>query len=322
MNIINKIEKANLSGRSGSAFPTALKWQMVKKEKAEKKYIICNGSEGEPNISKDGFILEKYPEEVIKGIKIALKTIDKSSAYLYLRKDYLQKFSRNLKKLIGNSKITLFKKPGGYLAGEETSICEAIEGKKPEPRTKPPFPTQVGLWGCPTLVNNLETFYYVAKIAENQYKGTRFYSISGNVKKEGVFELPENWPVKKILKETGNWPDFDFFVQIGGGASGQIMLPSELNQPAQGIGGIIVYDRRKTDFISLMKKWAEFFHKENCDKCLPCREGVFRIAEMLKKGKIDKELLNDLLFVLDETSLCALGKNVARPFKSLIDKVL
>ena len=163
MKIISEIKRHNLLGRSGAAFPTALKWELVSKAKAKEKYIICNGSEGDPGAFKDGFILENYPQEVIAGIKIALEAIDNSSAYLYLRKDYYKKFD---KKLIKGLDIKLFKKTGGYLAGEETSVCAAIEGERPEPRIKPPFPSESGLWGCPTLINNVETFYCVAKIAQ------------------------------------------------------------------------------------------------------------------------------------------------------------
>lgn len=319
--IILKLKESRLLGKSGSDFPTGLKWEMVKRAKAKKKYIICNAAEGEPNVFKDGFILENYPDKVIEGIKIALNTIDNSFAYIYLRQDYYEKFAKKLKKIIGNLPICLFKKRGGYLAGEETSILESIEGRNPEPRIKPPFPTQFGLWGCPTLINNVETFYDVAKIIRNEYKNTRFYSLSGDIKNKGVYELPENYFISQILKETNNLPDFDFFVQRGGGISGEILLPSELNQPTGGAGAIIIFNRSKTDIFSLMEKWINFFLKENCDKCTPCREGVFRLAEMIEKKEIDKEVLKDLFFVLEQSSFCALGKSVVPLFSSLINKL-
>ncbi len=348
--IITKLKKSRLLGRGGAGFPTGLKWEMVNLKKAERKYIICNASEGEPNVFKDGFILANEPEEVIEGIKIALKTFTNSFAYIYLRADYYKKFKEKLEKLTKGLPIALFKKRGGYFAGEETAVIEVIEGKRPEPRIKPPWPTQVGLWGCPTLVNNVETFYYVAKIAKGEYKRTRFYSISGEVKNGGVYELSENYSISQVLKETDNWPDFDpppfgssqqknnnrnldfrskitkrravdFFVQAGGGAIGEILLPEELNQSVKGTGAIIIFDPKKTKPFSLLKKWANFFLKENCDKCLPCREGAYRIGEMLKKEKVDKEILEDLFFVLEKTSLCSLGKGMVVPFRSLINKM-
>ena len=320
-NIITKLKKNKLLGRGGASFPTGLKWEMVKKAKARKKYVICNASEGEPNVFKDGFILENYPEEVIEGIKIALEIMGNNSAYIYLRKDYYEKFQKRLKKLTENLPVNLFKKTGGYLASEETSVLESIEGKRPEPRIRPPFPPQSGLWGYPTLINNVETFYYVAKIAKGEYQDTRFYSISGDIKNEGVYELPENYSIFQILKETKNWPNFDFFIQAGGGAVGEILLPNELNQSVKGAGAIIVFNRKKTNLFSLMKKWTDFFLEGNCDKCVPCREGVFRLAEMIRKERIDKKTLGDLFFVLEQTSFCALGKSIVVPFRSLMDKL-
>ncbi|MFH1036776.1 MAG: NADH-ubiquinone oxidoreductase-F iron-sulfur binding region domain-containing protein [Patescibacteria group bacterium] len=320
--IIAKLKKYNLLGRGGAEFPTALKWESVKKEKAEKKYVVCNGSEGEPGVFKDGFILGNYPGRVIEGIRIALKTVGGNCAFIYLNKDYYRKFKKKLEKLIGNAPISLFERPDGYIAGEETALCEAIEGKRPEPREKPPFPAQSGIFGYPTLIDNVETLYYVAKIAEDDYENTRFYSISGDVKKKGVFELPLDYSISKVLKETGNLPDFDFFIQVGGGASGEVLLPGELkNRKVCGAGAIVVYDRKKTSPMILMKKWANFFNTGNCDKCVPCREGAFRIMKMLKKGKISQGIMQDMLFVLRETSFCALGEGMVVPFETLLNKI-
>ena len=320
--IIAEIDKYKLLGRSGSCFPTGLKWETVKNYKADKKYIICNGSEGDPANFKDGFILRNYPEKVIEGIKIALGTIDNSSAYIYLRKDYFKEFGEKLKNLSFGSPITLFEKKGGYLAGEETVVCEVIEGRRPEPRLKPPFPAEAGLWGYPTLVNNVETFYAVAKISDATYEKKRFYSVSGDVEKSGVYELPEDWSVRKVLEETGNFPGFDFFVQVGGGASGEILLSDELNCKIEGMATIIVFNAKETEPFALMKKWTDFFLKENCDKCTPCREGAFRINELVEKKEIDDKILEDLFFVLENTSFCPLGKGMVIPFRSLVNKLL
>jgi NADH:ubiquinone oxidoreductase subunit F (NADH-binding) len=323
-NIIAKLKKENLLGRGGAEFPTGLKWEMVKKAKAKKKYVICNASEGEPGVFKDGFILENYPEKIVQGIEIAMETIGNKniSAYIYLRKDYYQRFGKKLKKIIEDLPISFFKKPDGYFAGEETSLLNAIEGKILEPREKPPFPTEKGLFDYPTLINNVETFYCVAKIDENKYKKTRFYSISeNNSKDKNVYELPIDWTIEKILKETKNFPKFDFFVQIGGGASGKILSSSELNQKVGGSGAIVIYDFEKTDPFELMKKWADFFFIGNCNKCVPCREGIYRIREMIEKKKIDEKILKDLFFVLKETSFCPLGKTAVVPFESLIKKI-
>jgi NADH:ubiquinone oxidoreductase subunit F (NADH-binding) len=162
-NIIAKLEKSGLLGRGGAEFPTGTKWKLVKQAKAPKKYIVCNGSEGEPNVFKDDFILKNYPEQVVAGVKLALGAIGKSQAFIYLNKHYYPKYKNKLEKLIGKAPITVFKKYGGYLAGEETVVCEVLEGKRAEPRVKPPYPGQVGYLGAPTLINNVETFYYVAQ---------------------------------------------------------------------------------------------------------------------------------------------------------------
>jgi NADH:ubiquinone oxidoreductase subunit F (NADH-binding) len=320
-NILLELKKYNLLGRSGSGFPTALKWQLVKKAKADKKYIICNCSEGEPKNFKDKFILENYPEVVIEGIKTALEFIDNSSAFIYLKKEYYDLFIDKLNKLTKGLPIEIVKKKGGYLGGEETVICQALEGKRLEPRVKPPFPVESGLNGCPTLINNAETFYCVGRISKGEYKKTRFYTIAGDVNNKGVFELPEKYTIKEILEETGNYPSFDFFVQSGGGAMGEILLSKELDKQVQGIGCIVIFNS-KTDPYALMKEWAQFFLAENCDRCTPCREGIYRINEMLNNKNLDKQALNDIFLVLKETSLCPLGANAYKPFETLIKKII
>jgi NADH:ubiquinone oxidoreductase subunit F (NADH-binding) len=320
--IVAELKKHNILGRSGSGFPTAIKWELVKNQKADKRYIICNGSEGEPDNYKDKYILKHYPDVVILGVIMALKTLRNSKAYIYLKKDYYWRYARKLKKLSKNYLITVLKKKGGYLAGEETSICEAIEGNRPEPRQRPPFVSQSGLWGCPTLVNNIETFYCVGKITEGKYENERFYTLSGEIKRKGVFKLSKDLTIKEILEKTKNYPKFNFFVQAGGGAMGEILLPEELDKKIEGIGSIVVYDKKKTNPLALMQKWASFFLKENCDKCTPCREGIYRINEILKNKKLDKQAIEDILFVMKETSFCPLGKNAYKPFQTLMEKII
>jgi NADH:ubiquinone oxidoreductase subunit F (NADH-binding) len=319
--IIDKIKEANLRGRGGAGYPTAVKWEMVSKAAGEVKYVICNVSEGEPLVTKDGYILEKYPETVIAGMKLALEAVGASKGIIYLRKDYYKKYKVNLTKLIGSLPLEIFEETCGYLGGEETTLLEVIEGNRAEPRFKPPYPPQSGLYGCPTLINNLETFYSVAKIAAGEYRGTRFYTISGDIKNAGVFEFDESLPISRILENSENLPEFDFFVQAGGGASGTILLPSELDAPLSGAGSIVVFSKEKTDLSDLMKKWAEFFINENCGKCVPCREGVYRLNEMLQDKSFDPAAALEIVAVLKETSFCPFGKGVANSFESLINKL-
>jgi NADH:ubiquinone oxidoreductase subunit F (NADH-binding) len=320
--VIAAIKASGLTGRGGAGFPTGIKWEVVKNQKANRKYIICNSSEGEPGVFKDLYLWENYPDVVVEGIRTALQTIDNSLAYIYLNKEYYKKFKTKLEKLCKGMPVVVFEKHWGYLGGEETAACEVIEGKRPMVRKKPPFPGEAGLWGFPTLVNNVETFYHVAKIMKGEYKNTKFFCVSGAVKKTCVWELPADTTARKILEKTGNVPDFEYFAQVGGGVTGEILLPDELDRPVCGASSIIIFDKGKTDPYELMQKWADFFLNENCDKCVPCREGVYRISEMIKAKKIDRKFLDDLYFVLENTSFCALGKSVATPFRSLINKVL
>ena len=171
-NIIQKLKKAKLTGRGGAGFSTSLKWEMVRQAKGDKKYVVCNASEGEPGVKKDWYLLEKYPEKVIDGMMIAIKYLKADEAFLYLNPDYYEKLKNKLKPLILHLPIKLFKKDhlAGYVGGTETTALNHIEGHKIEPKLRPPFPVTNGLWGMPTLVNNVETFYDVSLINSGKYK--------------------------------------------------------------------------------------------------------------------------------------------------------
>lgn len=320
--LIEKIKESGLTGRGGAGFPTGKKWEVVKNTPGAEKYVIANGSEGEPAVEKDGWLLENYPEEIIAGIKLALEILPAQKAFIYLNKDYFEKYQDDLQKIIGELPIEIFREPGGYLCGEETTLIESLAGRRLEPKEKPPYPTERGLENCPTLVNNLETFYAVAKIVKGEYKQERLYTISGDVSHPGVFELPEDWPIEKILHKTMNWPQEDFFVQAGGGMSGTIFTSDELENRISGSGALVVYDLKKTDSKALMQKWLDFYFQENCGKCVPCREGVFRLREILNQEKVDWELAREVCLVLREASFCYLGKSVAMIMESLISKIV
>lgn len=326
MTFIKKLEKARLTGRGGAEFPVATKWLGVLSAKAKNfgqpVYVVCNVSEGEPMVDKDRHILRYHAKEVIGGMRIAMDTLGAEKAFIFIKRKYLPSLRAQIEKYI-NKKTHIVIRPedGGYLCGEETTLIEYLEGNRPEPRIKPPFPTEVGLYGCPTLVSNVETFYYVYQIFRDEYRDTRFYSIHGAVKNSGVFELPLSWSIGEILDKTKNTPNFDFFVQIGGGASGDILLPEELNTPLKGAGSIIVYDLKKTDRRKLLKRWIEFFLNENCGKCAPCREGLYRLREELNKAKPDWLIFRAIIETMRDSSFCPLGKSVYTPAFSLIEKI-
>ncbi len=322
MEIIEKLKAAGLRGRGGAGFPTWRKWQMVKDARGGKKYVVCNVSEGEPAVSKDGYILEREPEIVVEGIALAMNEVGAKKGYLYLRKDYFDKYKDKLAGIADGKEIEIVREPGGYLGGEETALLESIEGKAVEPRIKPPFPPQAGLWGCPTLINNLETLYFAARIIRGEYKNTRFYTIAGGCARPGVFERGEGLTIKEILEKTGNLPDVDFFIQAGGGASGTILTQDELEIPLSGAGSIVVYDKQKTDPRALGLQWINFFIKENCGKCVPCREGVYRLREIFSQTPLDIARAKDIVKLLAQGSFCPFGKGVANAFGGLLEKLI
>ncbi|MEA3449839.1 MAG: NADH-ubiquinone oxidoreductase-F iron-sulfur binding region domain-containing protein [Patescibacteria group bacterium] len=322
--IIQKLKKAELTGRGGGAFPTGKKWEIVKKTKADKKYVVCNASEGEPGVGKDWYILDKYGGRVIDGMKIALDYLGADKAFLYLNPDYYFDFKEELEKIIGNAPIEIFRKPyqAGYVGGEESSALNALEHERIEPRLRPPFPTTSGLYARPTLINNVETFYDVSLIARDEYEKKRFITISGIAKHEKVFFLKEHWTIEIILKHTNNWPDFDFFVQVGGNASGQVLHSTQLKQPISGSGLITIYDMTKENPIDLIKTWVDFFMNESCGQCTPCREGTLRLHEILKQKNPNWKMFSSLLNTLHDTSFCGLGRAVPIPIRSYVNNVL
>jgi NADH:ubiquinone oxidoreductase subunit F (NADH-binding) len=324
MEIIEKLKQADLRGRGGAGFPTWQKWQMVKDAVSSvgRKFVVCNVSEGEPAVFKDVYILERWPEIVVDGVALAMEAVGAQRGIIYLRKDYFDKFKDILAKIIGNRAIEVFREPCGYLGGEETTLLESVEGKRCEPRIKPPFPPQAGLFGCPTLINNLETLYFAAKINKEEYKNTRFYSISGDIASAGVFERGASLTVREVLEKTGNLPQFKLLAQVGGGASGTILLENELDVPLTGAGSIVVHDLVKTDPQKLGLQWLDFFINENCGKCVPCREGVFRLREIFFEEPFDTAKASDIVKLLTQASFCPFGKGVANALGSLIEKLL
>ncbi len=317
--LIYKLKKSGLLGRSGSLYPVGMKWEAVASQETKEKYVICNASEGEMETFKDYFLLKNYPGVIVDGIKLAVEALNAEKAFIYLKGDYFSEIYPILSE-VTKGNIEIIEKSGGYIGGEETALIRVIEGGKAEPRSKPPFPTEKGLWNKPTLVNNVETFYFVSKIGSNNYHGTRFFSVGGDAPNKGVFELDKDITVKDILEKTNNIPDFDYFLQVGGGASGKIVMPDEADIKVDCLGSIIIYDREKGDVFSLMEKWVNYLLDGNCDKCTPCREGLFRIKEMIDEK--DFSVVDDIFYVMEKTSLCSLGKVAVSPFQTLIKKII
>ena len=317
--LLERIKENKLLGRSGSRFPVAKKWESLA-AKTGKKYLICNGAEGEPGVFKDKYILKTDPKKVIAGIEKTMKALGINRCFFYLRKDYKKALAPKLKSLIEGKKIEIVEKEDRYVAGEETAAINSIEGLRAEPSIKPPFPTEVGIGGRPTLVHNVETMYAIEQIAQDEYKHERFYCIFGKVKNEGVFKLKNNLTLEEILKKTDNYPDFDFLIQVGGGAGGVFLTDDNLQSGCNRLGSIEVFRADKFDPLEKMKSISWFLMHGNCDQCTPCREGIYRINKMLEREEYNREVLDDILFALDGSSYCPLGKVAAEVFKSL-DKI-
>jgi len=337
-NIINKIEDANLVGRGGACFPVYLKWQAVACAKGREKYLIINGAEGEPGIYKDGYIIKKYLPELSLGVKIASDYIKAEKIFFYLNHKYFKLYQKNIIKEFNKvglkGKFIIFVKPqnSGYIGGEESTALNIIEGQHLEPRLRPPFPTEKGLFGKPTLINNVETLFNVGLVSQNKYENKRFYSINIGSKNKGVYFLSSDLTIKEILQQTNNYPKYSFFVQVGGDASGEVLNQKQLDQEVSGAGSITIHNLKDHQPFELINYWLRFFADSSCGQCTPCREGTYRLLELFnnvknKNKKGLKELYNnqdylDLCQSLRLSSFCALGCSVPIAISSYFKNIL
>lgn len=341
--VIEEIKKSGLRGRGGAGFPTGLKWDFASKAPGGEKYVICNADEGEVGTFKDRYILERDPFSLVEAIAIASYAIGAKKAYIYLRAEYHHLFER-LEMAISQAKergspvaeceeadfvfdIEVYEGAGAYVCGEETSLIESIEGKRGDSRPRPPFPPSEGLWAKPTIVNNLETLMNIpriilggtewfSKMGTEQSKGTKVFSVSGDVEKPGVYELAMGSSLRELVEDLALAKNTKM-AQVGG-ASGRVIPYENIDTPLAfetvlGAGGVIVFDQSR-DVVEMVKKNAEFFEEESCGKCFPCREGTKRMVEILthfsrgEGSKRELEFLEDLAETMMLTSLCGLGQ--------------
>ncbi|MBR9692179.1 hypothetical protein GOV06_05340 [Candidatus Woesearchaeota archaeon] len=318
---INLIKEKVLLGRGGAGFPTGTKWEMVYNEPEKEKYLICNADEGEPGTFKDKFILEKNPELVIEGIKIAMFAIGAKKAFIYLRGEY-EYLENRLKKLIKKANIEIVVGAGAYICGDETAILESIEGKRGQARLKPPFPTVKGLYGKPTAINNVETLANVplAIYYKDWNPNLRLYSLSGNVTKPGIYELPLGTKLCDLIKlgKPKNKIKAIYFGCFGGcmpHCEKTKLTPDDIcgKDCIHGAGTIIAVDE-KHSIVDVATNIAKFYEFESCGKCTPCREGTMRILALLENISLknadmkDLNTLQELAEVIKETSFCGLGQ--------------
>jgi NADH-quinone oxidoreductase subunit F len=367
--IIDQVKKSGLRGRGGAAFSTGLKWSFMPKNGEKPNYLCINGDESEPGSFKDRQIFEFNPHQLIEGILIACYAIHVKKAYLYIRGEYHKwvnlmqaalddayaagLIGERMKATFGNDfycDIYIHKGAGAYICGEESSLMNSIEGKRPYPRVKPPFPAQNGLWGCPTTINNIETltnippiikkgWQWFSAIGEQKHPGTLLFGVSGHVNKPGVYELPSGTLLTDIIyKYAGGVPgDKKIKCVIPGGSSmpplrgdqleGVKMDAESLKAAGSsiGTGGIMVMDE-DTDLVQVLARITKFYYHESCGQCTPCREGTGWMLKLLNRilrgegSRRDVELLISVAKNIEGNTVCALGEAAAWPVKFMVER--
>ena len=364
--IINEVKLSNLRGRGGAGFPTGMKWSFVPKESAKPKYVLVNGDESEPGTCKDRLILEQDPHSVIEGVIIAGLAVGAKKGYIYIRGEYrylltiMQKaiddaYEKDFlgKNIFGSGRefeCYWHTGAGAYEVGEESALMESLEGKRGIPRIRPPFPAVVGLWGGPTVINNVETLASVPHIILDggqkfadygppKNGGTRLFCLSGHVNKPGVYELPLGYPLKKMIYEVGGGiPGGKKLKAVVPGGSSTVLLTAEeavnINMDFEsfaqtggflGSGGVVVCDE-DTCMVKFALRIMKFYQHESCGWCIPCREGTDWLKKTLTRfhagGGVEKDIDNIKRLSLNilGRSFCPLGDAAAIPTISIVDK--
>jgi len=362
--VIAEVKKSGLLGRGGAGFPTGLKWELTRKAEGEEKYIVCNADEGEPGTFKDRLILEGDPHSVIEAMAIAGYAVGAQEGYIYIRGEYPQSIGHLKtaisqareygllgKNILGSSfnfEVKIREGAGAYICGEETALLESIEGKRGIPRNKPPYPTQEGLWGKPTVINNVETLANIPPIilkGADWFRsigiptcpGTKVFTLTGNVNNWGLIEVPMGITLRELVFEVGGGIRGGHNLKLvqTGGPSGGTMTPDLLDVPmafdtlsrynsALGSGALTVIDDTHC-IVDVVKNFMEFFLHESCGKCTPCRIGTKRIVETLDRISEGRGKPSDLEYLrymgehIKNTSFCGLGQAAPNPLLRCLD---
>jgi [NiFe] hydrogenase diaphorase moiety large subunit len=346
--IIKDILDSGLRGRGGAGFPTAMKWKFTMEQPGDEKYVICNADEGEPGTFKDREILTKVPRKVFAGMAICGKVIGAKKGFMYLRGEYrfllpslleeIEVYNEKAKELGIDFSIEIRMGSGAYICGEESALFESMEGKRGEPRNKPPYPTIAGYLSKPTVINNVETFVNVlmiCKIGPVQYKklgttdsrGSKVFSVSGDTPIAGIYELELGMPLEKFVNEFG---DGDTKAVQVGGASGFCVPRKKFKDTIIGFegvptGGSMMIFNSSRSMYNVLHNYLDFFEEESCGQCTPCRVGCQQLRkgiEAVKRG--DKpitylEQLMKLSETMKATAKCGLGQSVANSFSSIVN---
>ena len=361
--VIDVVKESGLRGRGGAGFPTGKKWELTKASEGDQKYVVCNADEGDPGAFMDRSILEGDPHSVLEAMEIAGYSIGANKGYIYVRAEYPIAVQR-LKIAIDQARdygllgenifgtdfsfdIEIRLGAGAFVCGEETALLESIEGKRGQPRVKPPYPAQSGLWGKPTLINNVETYANIAQIllkgaqwyssiGTETSKGTKVFALGGNVNNIGLVEVPMGTTLREIIYDIGGGiPNGrEFKAAQTGGPSGGCIPKEHLDTPIDyeslkqigsmmGSGGLIVMDDTKC-MVCLAKFYLEFTVSESCGKCTPCRIGTKRMLEILERlcngegEELDLYKLEKLAANIQKSSICGLGQSAPNPVISTL----
>ncbi len=362
--IIEELKTSNLRGRGGAGFPTGLKWSFMPRNAPGQKYIVCNSDESEPGTAKDRQILLNNPHALVEGMAIAGYTIGATAGYNYMRGEFTDLVFRRFEQAVKEAyELGLLGKnlqgsgidfdlygslgAGAYICGEETALLESLEGKKGQPRFKPPFPANFGLYGRPTTVNNTETLSSVPAIMRNGGQwfadlgvpnsgGVKMFSVSGHVNKPGVYEIRMGTPFSELLEMCGGVRDGNRLKAVIPGGTSTPVIPGETMMQTNmdydsiaksgtflGSGGLIVMDET-TCMVKALRRISRFYYSESCGQCTPCREGTGWLYRMLTrivegKGKLsDLDRLDDVASKIEGRTICALGDAAAMPVRSFI----
>lgn len=364
-NIIEEIKKAGLRGRGGAGFPAGVKWGFVPKKTDKPKYLCVNADEGEPGTVKDRYIMTHNPHQLFEGIIIASYAVGINTAFIYIRGEY-ENIAQRLEEALDEARaegflgkniqgsgfnldVYVHRGAGAYICGEETALLESLEGKRGNPRLKPPFPASVGLFNCPTVINNVETLANVPviinvgadafqKTGQKGDGGTRIFGVSGMVKKPGVYELPVGTTLRDIIfKHAGGMKGSRRLkAVIPGGMSAPVLTADEIDVPMDfeslmekksmlGSAGIIVIDQ-ETSMVDVLKVVTKFYAHESCGQCTPCRIGnawIYRIVKRVaarEAGKRDLDTICRLANNMLGKTLCPLGDAAAMPILAIMKK--
>lgn len=352
--LINELISSELKGRGGAGFPTGLKWKVTAEDPSEIKYVICNADEGEPGTFKDREILTKVPFKVLTAIAICGYVIGAKQGFIYLRGEYfflqpelnkaIKEFEFYCRQINFDFTIRIFMGSGAYICGEETALFESMEGKRGEPRNKPPYPTQSGYMGKPTVINNVETLahtYTIFKYGSKRFydlgvqysRGTKLFSVSGDTPKPGIYELELGMSLADFVEEFGD--DDTKAVQVGG-ASGFLVPRKKFSETSIGFqgklvgislptGGSMMLFNSSRSMFNVLDNYLVFFAEESCGQCTPCRVGcqqLLRGIKAVKRGEKPASYLDKMLKLAETmqiTAKCGLGQSVANSFSSIVE---